>query len=115
VQAVYSDTVLDHDQFRAVTLDDEDLMREILGALIDDTSQQLKLLKQSIDDCDRDRIRRLAHYSKGACANVGAKAAAYILQRMEQDAVQGNFPACDGSLAALATQLDRLRDEATSL
>jgi HPt (histidine-containing phosphotransfer) domain-containing protein len=115
VQADYSDTVLDHDQFRAVTLDDEDLMREILDSLIDDTSHQLRLLRQSIDACDRDRTRRLAHYSKGACANVGAKAAAFLLQRMEQEAIQGNFVACDNSLTALATQLDRLRDEATSL
>jgi HPt (histidine-containing phosphotransfer) domain-containing protein len=115
VQASYSNTVLDHDQFRAVTLDDEDLMREILGALIDDTSRQMTLLRDSIAACDRVKTRHLAHYSKGACANVGAKAAAQILQSMEQNALQGNFAACDSSLQALSAQIDRLRDEAATL
>lgn len=112
---ITSEIVLDREQFRAVTLDDEALMKEILSVLIDDTSQQITLLKDAIVACDREQTRRLAHYSKGACANVGAKAAASILQRMEHLAAQGNFTECTDSLAALASQVDRLRSEAGSL
>lgn len=90
-------------------------MREILGALIDDTSLQIERLKGSIEAGDREQTRRLAHYSKGACANVGAKAAATLLQRMEQDALQGRFAECSTSLAALSAQVDRLRDQAQTL
>jgi HPt (histidine-containing phosphotransfer) domain-containing protein len=115
VQATPSEIVLDWEQFRAITLDDEELMREILGALIDDTSRQMFLLQNAISASDRDTTRRLAHYSKGACANVGAKAAAFLLQRLEADALHGDFAGCDQSLAALGAQLERLRGEVSAI
>lgn len=110
-----NETVLDRDQFRAITLEDEDLMREILGALIEDTSSQIERIKTAIESADREQTRRLAHYSKGACANVGAKAAAAILQRLEHEALEGQFEACTSSLLALAGQLELLRGEAQSI
>ena len=115
VPIIASEIVLDHDQFRAITLDDEELMREIMAALIADTSEQIANLKDAIDAGDREQIKRIAHYSKGACANVGAKAAASILQRVEQMAAQGNFAECGVSLAALALQVDRLRTEVVAI
>jgi HPt (histidine-containing phosphotransfer) domain-containing protein len=109
------EAVLDRDQFRSVTLEDEELMREILSALIDDTSRQIGLLESSIGAADGDRTRRLAHYSKGACANVGAKAAATLLQHIERQAAAGNFEGCTTSLEALAAQVEQLRGEAATL
>ena len=52
---------------------------------------------------------RLAHYSKGACANVGAAGAAAILRRIEQDAAASDFGGCGASLRHLAGEIDRLR------
>ncbi|MBV8907122.1 MAG: Hpt domain-containing protein, partial [Acidobacteriia bacterium] len=72
--------VLDRDQLREVTFDDEALMREIVDALIDDTRRQMLLLDAAIREQDATRCVRLAHYSKGACANVGARSAATILK-----------------------------------
>ena len=46
---------LDRDQLRDVTLDDEALMREILSALIDDTSRQMRLLESAILEQDARR------------------------------------------------------------
>jgi HPt (histidine-containing phosphotransfer) domain-containing protein len=40
--------VLDWQQLRDVTSDDDHLMREIVGALIDDTSRQIPLLEAAI-------------------------------------------------------------------
>ena len=102
--------VLDREQLRDITLDDEDLMREILTALIDDTSRQIRLMESAIEEKDSKKTMRLAHYSKGACANVGAKAAATLLKHIENQASQGAFPECGSSLAALAHELDRLRE-----
>ena len=86
-------------------------MKEILGALIDDTSRQILLMETAIREADSQKFIRLAHYSKGACANVGANAAAALLKEMEHQAGEGRLPACAASLAALTNQIDRLRDE----
>ncbi len=107
--------VLDHAQLRDVTLDDPDLMREILAALIDDTGRQIELLSSAIQDRDAQRCVKLAHYSKGACANVGAVAAATLLKGIERDAARDQFDACSSALANLVSELDRLRHEADAL
>ena len=57
----------------------------------------------------------MAHYSKGACANIGAESAASVLRSMEQGALAGDLSGCSASLAALANELDRLRDVAATL
>ncbi len=90
-------------------------MREIVAALVDDTSRQIQLLDSAIREQDSQKCMRLAHYSKGACANVGATAAAAVLKQIESSASGGQFDDCTESLAALAREIDRLRNEAGSL
>lgn len=107
--------VLDRDQLRDITLDDAELMREIVNALIDDTARQIQLLEMAIREQDGQRCARLAHYSKGACANVGANAAAAVLKTIEGKAATGDFQQCSASLAALIGELDRLRTEAVGV
>ena len=108
-------TVLDLEQLRNVTLDDQEMMREIIAALIEDTERQLLSLGQAIQDCDSNRTARLAHYSKGACANVGARASAHLLHSIERLAANRDFSGCSASLTALAHELDHLRAEAACL
>jgi len=103
--------VLDRDQLRSVTLDDDDLMREVLTALIEDTDRNIGLLKTAITDEDPLKTMRLAHYSKGACANVGAQAAAQVLKQIEVNASRRDFQECTLSLTSLALEIDRLRSE----
>ena len=95
-----------------MTLDDDDLMREILHALIDDTSRQIPLIEAAIREKDPKATRRLAHYSKGACANVGARSAAAALENIERTAGRSDFEECGASLRKLAEAIDRLREEA---
>jgi HPt (histidine-containing phosphotransfer) domain-containing protein len=102
---------LDLEQLRDATLDDDELMREILAALIDDTSRQMPLLEAAILAQDSARARRLAHYSRGACANVGARAAAAALEDLERQAARSEFIECSASLSRLALELDLLRAE----
>jgi HPt (histidine-containing phosphotransfer) domain-containing protein len=108
-----SDTimVLDRAQLSEVTLEDEELMRELLAALIADTEQQMPLLDVAIRTTNLQQCARLAHYCKGACANVGAKAAATVLAELERSAKSGAPEECSRQLAALATEVDRLRCE----
>jgi HPt (histidine-containing phosphotransfer) domain-containing protein len=92
-----------------VTLEDEELMRELLDALIEDTDRQLPLLDQAIRATDTEQCARLAHYCKGACANMGARAAAGVLARLERSAKEGSLEECSRQLGALAAEVDRLR------
>ena len=104
--------VLDREQLRNVTLEDEELMREIVATLIDDTARQIAALDRAIGDRNAGEAVRLAHYSKGACASVGASSSAALLQQIERTAAGRNFDACRESLTRLSAELDRLRVEA---
>jgi HPt (histidine-containing phosphotransfer) domain-containing protein len=103
--------VLDRNQLREITLEDEDMMRQLLAALIEDTEQQIPLLELAIAATDTERCARLAHYSKGACSNLGAIAAANVLTELELSAKQGALEQCSLQLLALGYELDRLRVE----
>src|SRR4051812_6236349 len=95
-------------------MDDPDLMRELLMALVEDTSQQLSQMETAVAERNGERCKRLAHYSKGACANVGARSAAAIFERMERLAASGDFARCALSLEALASTLERLKTEVST-
>jgi len=105
----HCDTVLDIEQLREVTMNDEDLMREILAVLVDDTARQLGYLEVAIREANSQKCIRLAHYCKGACANVGANRAAGIFKQIEKSAAENRFQECTRSLAGLAQELDSLR------
>jgi HPt (histidine-containing phosphotransfer) domain-containing protein len=111
VQVLDTTSVLNRDQLRDIAMNDADLMRELFSALIDDTSQHIQLLGQAIQDRDRNRCMRLAHSSKGACANVGANRAAQLFREIERDAVSGAFEKCTGYLGTLRQELDLLKQE----
>ncbi|HTP33275.1 MAG TPA: Hpt domain-containing protein [Candidatus Acidoferrales bacterium] len=115
MQALDPSLVLDFQQLRDITLDDQELMREVLFALIDDTSRQLSLLSAAIEEQDVQRCMRLAHYSKGACANVGANRAAAMLKQIERDASRNAFDECSAELKSLLEELETLRQEATAM
>jgi HPt (histidine-containing phosphotransfer) domain-containing protein len=106
---------LDRQQLRDITLDDDELMREVLTALLDDTSKQIALLEHAIRDHDPQKTMRLAHYCKGACANIGANAVAAVLKRLEQQAARHSFADCAVSLGTLTQELERLRVEAVEV
>jgi HPt (histidine-containing phosphotransfer) domain-containing protein len=109
-----TNSVLDRQQLRDITMDDEALMREILSALIDDTSHQIPLLDQAIREQNPQKCIRLAHYSKGACANVGANRAAALLKQIENKAAESEFQVCGESLGKLAQEVELLRAEAVN-
>jgi len=111
VTAIDTTIVLDRKQLREVTLEDEELMRILLSALIEDTEKQMPLFDVAIRNTDAPQCARLAHYCKGACLNVGARAAATVLAELERNAKAGALEKCSRQLADLAAEVDRLRTE----
>jgi HPt (histidine-containing phosphotransfer) domain-containing protein len=109
------ETILDTEQLRDITMQDGELMRGLLKALLDDTARQAELLEGAIGEGNARQCIRLAHYSKGACLNLGANRAAGIFKQIEKNAAVGQFAACSQSLACLARELDLLRSAALAL
>ncbi len=114
MQTGKNEATLDRDRLREATLEDESLMQEILAVLVDDTSRQLVLLDRAIREQNSQQCARLAHYSKGACANVGADRAASLFQRLEHDATAKAFEDCGVALRELNREVDQLRAEIVS-
>jgi len=107
--------VLDLDQLRDVCMEDAELMRELATSLIDDTASHIPELAEAVEQADSPRCALLAHYVKGACANVGAASMAALLKTIELDAKAGDFGACQASLANLAAELEKFSIEAATL
>jgi HPt (histidine-containing phosphotransfer) domain-containing protein len=72
-------------------------------------------LAEAVEQADSPRCARVAHYVKGACANVGAAAMAAVLKTIELDAKAGDFTACQASLASLAAELQKFSAQAATL
>ncbi len=96
-------------------MDDAELMQDILATLISDTDRQLHALEHALENADAKETARLAHYSKGACANVGATSTARILQEIEKKAAAGDLEACGASLVSLQREFQKLQAEAAQL
>jgi HPt (histidine-containing phosphotransfer) domain-containing protein len=107
--------VLDFCQLRNVTLDDEALMREVVGALLIDASQRIDELREAIERADATECVRLAHTAQGACGNVGAASMAALFWSVERKARGGDFDGCKAALEKLSIELDKLRFEADSV
>ena len=107
--------VLDLNQLRDVCMEDATLMREVATSLIDDTTSHIPELAEAVENADGSRCARVAHYVKGACANVGAASMAALLKTIEVDAKAGDFGACQASLTNLAAELQKFSAEAAAL
>jgi len=107
--------VLDMDQLRDICMEDQELMRELVTALIDDAKAQIPALEKAVDSADAKTCARLAHYVKGACVNVGAVSMATILKNIERSAGEGDFDACRISVSNLALELQKFSLEAAAI
>ena len=104
--------VLDFSQLRNVTLNDETLMREVVGALVSDASQQIGELSRAVQRGDAESCVKMAHNWHGACANVGAASMAALFSSIEREAANGNLRGCHSYLDELTVELEKLRSEA---
>jgi HPt (histidine-containing phosphotransfer) domain-containing protein len=107
--------VLDLSQLRNVTLDDESLMREVLHALVSESTQQIEELRRAVEQGDTHKCIRLAHNGHGACGNVGAASMADLFSRIEHQASDGDFGSCRSSLEELSIELEKLRRAAEAI
>jgi histidine phosphotransfer protein HptB len=107
--------VLDREQLRNITMDDEFLMREIVTALIADTARQIEKLNDALGRNAAGECVRLAHSARGACGNVGATAMWAIFSAIEADAKNGDLDPCRARMPQVALEFEKLRQEAKTI
>jgi HPt (histidine-containing phosphotransfer) domain-containing protein len=107
--------VLDLSQLRNVTLNDEVLMREVVAALVTDSSQQIEELRRAVAKGDPQACIRLAHNAYGACGNVGAVSMARLFGSLERHARDADLDHCQCTLDQLIVELEKLRHAAESI
>jgi HPt (histidine-containing phosphotransfer) domain-containing protein len=106
-------TVLNLEELRNLTMNDRQLMSEILHALIEDASRHAGLLETAVRESDAVRSVRIARQASRVCGNVGAVAAADTFRQIERHAGQREFESCRSVLAAARGEIERLRGAAS--
>jgi HPt (histidine-containing phosphotransfer) domain-containing protein len=81
-----TEVVLNLEELRSLTMNDRQLMGEILQALIEDASRHAGLLEAAVADVDAARSARVARQASRACGNIGAVAVAAAFRRIERHA-----------------------------
>jgi HPt (histidine-containing phosphotransfer) domain-containing protein len=98
-----------------MTLDDRQLMSEIVWALVDDASRHAAEIEAAAHDLDAVRATRVARYAARSCTNVGAQAAAEAFRALERHAAVRDFTACRAALSRARNAIERLREEASQI
>jgi CheY-like chemotaxis protein/HPt (histidine-containing phosphotransfer) domain-containing protein len=78
---------------------DRELLREIVGIVLEDAPKQLAALATARDRGDAPEIKRLAHALRGAVSNVGAQPLVAAIQELEAVARGGTSDDCGPPLA----------------
>jgi CheY-like chemotaxis protein len=89
---------------------DEDLCAQILGLFLEETSGQLKSLKEALDREDPLSLERQAHSLKGASANVGACRFRDSAARLEEIGRGKRLEGARGLIEELEEEFERFRE-----
>jgi PAS domain S-box-containing protein len=99
---------LDWEQARAAVGGDEQLLREVLQAFLDECPQTLATIESSIQSGDAKTLRRAAHTMKGGLRFFGTTEAGTAAQGLEMQAAEGNLDGVNEGLGQLRQALDQV-------
>lgn len=103
--------LIDWAQLRDLSGGDADFEQELLQIYLQDSLQQLQILKQAATAIDLPRVREIAHHIKGASANVGAVSVSAAAAMVENAAKESKPDEIATPLSQLSQQLDALQGE----
>jgi HPt (histidine-containing phosphotransfer) domain-containing protein len=108
-------SVFDLMAFRSQVSNDADLMREIILIFFDESAEQIRKIRQCLDDGNYQLASRLAHSLKGSLGSLCAQRARHWAQQLELAAKNESGDRCrsclselEGNLAALMPDLQTL-------
>lgn len=96
--------VFDRAGFSDRMMNDEELMREVMGEFLLDTSGQLADLRSRIDSGEAQQAGSAAHRIKGAAANVGGEAMREVAAAIEEAGKRGDIAPMKDAINKLEMQ-----------
>lgn len=93
----------DREQLEQLAGGDAAFEKELLRLFVGDTQASLEQLAMAIDTENQAVVQELAHYIKGASANVGAVGMSKAAAQLEMSAKMGNLRGAPKSLRQLQT------------
>ncbi|MEM9162844.1 MAG: Hpt domain-containing protein [Cyanobacteria bacterium P01_F01_bin.4] len=99
----------DWNQLAQLAGSDPEFEQELLGLFVTDIEDSLLRLVAAVATQDTSTVEHLAHYIKGASANVGANALAEAAGQLEQQAQQGNLEQAASAVEALKVRTQEVK------
>jgi CheY-like chemotaxis protein len=109
VEPVSESVVFDRPGLLARTMEDEELLREIVGCFLEDAPSLIDGLKAHVHSGDAAAAGAQAHSLKGAAANVGGVALAETALELERAGQAGQLEAIAALMPELERRFERLR------
>ncbi|MCG8363274.1 MAG: Hpt domain-containing protein [Pseudanabaenales cyanobacterium] len=103
-------SVIDFEQLHQLSGQDPEFELELLQLFIEDSVNQLKTLKTAIVNQDAESIRNIAHYLKGASANLGANLVYHSAFKLEGAAREHQLENVESLFVELKTGLNQVQD-----
>jgi HPt (histidine-containing phosphotransfer) domain-containing protein len=75
--------VVDMEFAMAQCMDDKEFLRELIDEMLLDEDKKLPELQRAIKEDDHKELQSIAHYIKGAAANIGLKALSDISTKLD--------------------------------
>lgn len=91
---------------------DEDLLRAVLDAFVEESPGLVVKIRESASQADFRQLQRAAHTLKGSCRTLGAHAVEQTAEIIEFAARQGRIPADQTVMELLARSIAELVREA---
>jgi HPt (histidine-containing phosphotransfer) domain-containing protein len=99
---------IDWERLGQISDDDQEFQLELLNMLAADITDQLVALKNAISQQDSTELQQLAHYLKGAIANVGVNSMTSIARQLEDAGRSQQFDVAQSLLIDFNGQQDLL-------
>ncbi len=100
---------IDWHQLDALCDGDEAFTLELLNLYTADTASQLPRLRAAIASADASALAQIAHYLKGASANIGATVLQSLAKQLETNGREGNLSGASSTYERFVEQFEQLR------
>lgn len=103
-------SVINLEQLHQLSGQDPEFELELLHLFIEDSVNQLKILKAAIANQDAESVRNIAHYLKGASANLGANSMYHSAFKLEGAAREHQLDDAETLFVELNAGLNQVQD-----
>lgn len=90
---------------------DVQIVQVVIQSFIENEKPSWESIEQAMEQRDAQGLSRAVHKARGALATLGAIEATKIAAKLEQAALDGDMPACEGIWPSFASAWSKLVEE----